>query len=233
MPQHPDTGETISGPVYEAIMAERARAAELLDAEREAIAEALAAEPAPKPIAPTAEMMAGKSSKVEKLLGCLIALVLVVILVGFPVGGYFVYKAINASTRPDAVVPVVTPVTNLAAITKPIADKLAYDPAKASEVFKAYSGFAEALKTKSADRIKDTRVLAAVQSAFLTDIDSSMTTPVGKEIDQAIAAHLGLGWGSDGPGDAAGWEFKTFTDADVKKLAEILQAIADAAETAL
>lgn len=227
MPKHPDTGEDISNPVYEAIMSERKRAADLLDAEREAIANQLAAEPAQ--LSPPPQMMAApKSSNTEKMLGCLIALLLAVILIGFPAGGIFAWKKIQEIDRPTPVAPV-TPTVNLDALVKPIANKLAYAPDKAMKVRDAYLGFAEALQTKSADRVKDTRIFAAIQSAFLQDIDAGGEPAVGKEIDQAFAAHLGLQWGSDGPGEAAGWSFKSFTQTDITKLTEVAKAIGEAA----
>jgi hypothetical protein len=147
-------------------------------------------------------------------------------------GAFLAWKQFRPST-PTGPAPIVIPSGNLDSLVAPIRQKLAYDPAKAAKVFRAYSGFRDALAGPSGQRVIDTRVFAAVTAALLTDIDAGGGTPIGRDIDQAVAAHLGITWGRDKPGEPEGWEFRKFTPADVGRLVEITGAIAVAAEAGL
>ncbi len=128
--------------------------------------------------------------------------------------------------------PVVVPSGEAARMAEPVAERLAYQPEKARAVWKAYSGLRDAIDGASGQRVADTRVLAAVTKALLEDVDAGGGEPVGRQIDEAVAGYLGIGWGADEDG-TEGWEFKKFSDADRQKLVEILDAIATAAEGVL
>lgn len=169
------------------------------------------------------------------LIGCAVAMMFIVIIVLCGVVGWLLVRtqATPGQHPVPTPAPVVVPAVNLDAIVAPLKTKLSYDPEKAKVVYRLYSGFSEALAGKSGDRIVDTRVLENVTQAYLSDANAMGGTPIGREIDEAIAAHLGIGWGSDAPGEAAGWEFKAFTPGDRAKLVEITNAIANAAKETL
>lgn len=220
MPTHPDTGEDISNPVYEAIMAERARAEALLR-DKEAVSRPRfdQYERAPQPVAAGVPPM--------------MSFMFFVMFLGMmAMGGFIAWQSMSGpAAAPPA--PVVVPGGSVDVLVAPIKMKLAYYPDKALATWKAYSGFRDALK-KSGERVKNTRDLAYVQSAILSDIDIQPgMTPIGRDIDQAIATQLGITWGRDNADEPEGWEFKSFDDSDRAKLVVIVDAIARAAEAAL
>lgn len=152
-------------------------------------------------------------------------------LVFITVAGLFVYERYfrgGSSVTPPAPTPVVIPAGDLAELVTPIKEALAQDPAKALIVSRAYTGFKDALEGPSGKRVADSRILELVQGSILEDLDTAKGTMVGRQIDEAIAGHLGIEWKDDSSGK--GWEPKTFNDADRRKLIEVIGAIAKAAE---
>lgn len=222
MAKHPDTGEDISGPVYNAIMNERALAAEAVLRTQAASSQRLNDY---ERVQPSPERPTGISP--------LLSFMFFVMFVAMICMGGFTLWIVMRGGAVAPVAPVVVPSNNVDAMVAPIRQKLAYDPDKAKATWKAYSGFREAIK-KSGERIRNTQDLAYVQSAILKDVDIKPgKTPIGRDIDQAIATQLGITWGRDKPGEAEGWAFKAFDDADRVKLAEVIDAIARAAEAGL
>jgi hypothetical protein len=238
MPKHPVTGEDVSNPVYEAVVAEMKRAKEVeavriqeaeerlvADLEREGLARTLPESRWDEQSSEPRQVVASGGSFMP------FAMLLMFICMMF-MGGYLIYQ--NTRTPAAPAVPVdVVPVGDLTALVAPIKAKLEYDPIKAEAVRDAYAGFGEAVAGASGKRVTDSRVLESVQSAFLTDIAAKGGVSVGMEIDKAIAGHLGISWGSDGPGEESGYEFKVFGEAEQVKLAEILNAISKAAGESL
>jgi len=140
--------------------------------------------------------------------------------------GVFVYDRYwhsPANVKPGPV-PVV-PVRDLSELVFPIESKLATDPVKAALVYEVYRGLSDAVAGKSGDRLADSRILEEVQGAYLDDLDTKSGVQVGKEIDAAIAGHLGIARSKEGDG----WEPKTFASGDKQKLVEIFDAISKAA----
>ena len=156
-------------------------------------------------------------------MGCMLVMMFLFMVI---MAGAFAWYVMRTPATPVAPTPAVVPAGNLAALVAPIAAKLEHDPAKAREVYRVHAGLAEALQGPSGKRITDTRVMEAAVSALLRDAEVTGGVSVSNEIQQAVAAHLGIEWGSDG--DSVGWEFKQFTAADQTKLAEITAAIAKA-----
>lgn len=219
--KHPETGKFISKAEYEAIMAER----------EEKQSESRPVEYGPAPVRQVS-MQSGNSFNPMGCVVPMMAAMMLFMLVGFGVGGYLLWQA-NRTPAPPVPAPNVVPVNpSLDALTNPIKQKLAYDPAKAKKAFAAYAGFRDAMMGPSGRRVTDTRVFASVHSALLQDVDAGGGTPIGRDIDQAIASHLGISWGRDTDGKE-GWEFKSFNDSDRMRLAEILGAISSAAESTL
>ncbi|MEM1225976.1 MAG: hypothetical protein AAGJ40_09765 [Planctomycetota bacterium] len=159
-------------------------------------------------------------------------MMLVMFMMMTAMGGFIAWQHFKSPAQVP-VTPVVVPAGNVDALVAPITAKLSYEPAKAEAVRKAFRGYSEALKGASGARITDSRVLNTVNQAFATDLGLSGGVSVGNEISAAIAAHLGIEWGSDGPGEESGYEFTTFDESDIAKLVEITGAIARAAEAAL
>lgn len=168
----------------------------------------------------------------SSLAGCLVVILFGLVLL---LGGWLAWdKAIRPAIWPapaPAPVPDIRPAPGLQSLTAPIAQKLSHQPEKARAVWKAYSGFSEALDGPSGERVENTRTFASVSQALLKDIDAGGGTPIGREIDEAVAEHLGIEWGRDDGEE--GWEFKSFDDRDRDKLVEITAAIAAAAEGTL
>ena len=146
---------------------------------------------------------------------------------------WLVIDKVTAERTPPTPSPVVVPAAELSALTDPIREKLAYDPAKARVVRDVYAGFRDALAGPSGKRVTGSRVLEQVQAALLEDLDTNSGVTVGAEIDAAIGGHLGIERSEDEETGEEGWEPKTFSDADRKKLVEIVGAISRAAEEAL
>ena len=245
MPKHPETGEDISKPVYDAIMAERDRQAEIearLTAQWEdrLRAERLAASPqTPQITYPQADYESqtkSKSANTPDLKGCAIVGIFLILTLSF--GMFAAAMAWQVFAKPAAalvVVPVtpvgpvpVIPNASLDALVAPIKTKLAYDPAKAFEVQKNYAGMADAIEGASGSRVSDTRILETVMQAYLTDLNDMGGTPVGAEIDTAVGQALGLDKSTD-PKDP-GWSYRAFDASDRAKLVAIFRAIATAAE---
>lgn len=204
MPRDPQTGEFVSQEVYDAIIAEEGPGPQPADQ--------------PRPYqAPTTSAEAPRANPITMLMFVVVLLL----------GGYIVFKEIRPAGDAG---PIVTPSSQADAAVASIGAKLAGDPAKAAEVAKAYSGLRDALAGVSGNRVTDSKVYAAVSIALLTDLDANTGTPIGRDIDQAVASYVGIQWGTDGPGDPAGWEFKTFTAADRARLVEIVGAIARTAK---
>jgi hypothetical protein len=229
MPKHPDTGKYISNAAYERLMRSRRKHAE---PESDI-------EPSDRPEMDLDPRQPGDdyrypahSSPTPS--GCLIFL-MGLCLIGLT--SFVVWDRLSRDKSPapaPPVAPVVTPAGPvLDGLVAPIRQKLAYEPEKARKVFAAYSGLRDAIQGPSGQRVTDTRIFAAVTSALLTDIDAGGGTPIGRDIDQAVASHLGISWGRDSASTAEGWEFKQFADADRVKLVEVLGAIAKAAEDTL
>lgn len=246
MPKHPETGEDISKPVYDAIMAERERQAEIearltaqweerLRAERSATFASMLPKADPQPTATSQSHLPAVATSPD-LKGCVIVAIFLIFTLSFAVfAGAMAWRVFATPNNVPAVVPV-TPVTpapvipnlSLDALVEPIKAKLAYDPAKAFEVQKNYAGMADAIEGVSGARVSDTRILETVMQAYLTDLNDMGGTPVGAEIDIAVGQALGLDKSTD-PKDL-GWSYKTFDPSDRAKLVAIFRAIASAAE---
>ena len=205
MPRDPKTGQFVSQEVYDAIVAEEGHP-----------------DPAAYPHHELPPVRYVERQRASPLTAILLLAVIVM-------GGFIIWQSTRGPIGP---VPVVVPDNSVSTLVAPIKAKLAQDPAKAVQVFQAYSGLRDALAGTSGARVIDTRVFAAVTTALLTDIDAAGGIPIGGDIDRAVATHLGISWGRDGSDDPEGWEFKKFGPAERAKLVEIVGAIARAAEAA-
>lgn len=203
MPRDPKTGAFVTQEVYDAIIAE---------------------EGTPPPTSPAwTQPPTPAQYPPQPVKASFSTMVLTVLVIGLI--GYIAVKELMG----PASVPAPVPVNDVVSITAPIAAKLMGNPAKAALVENTYRGFADAVAGRSGSRVTDTKVFAAVTTALLTDIDAGTVNPIGKEIDAAVGSYLDIKYGRDAPGEAEGWEFKTFTETDRAKLVQVLQAISEAA----
>lgn len=115
--------------------------------------------------------------------------------------------------------PVEPPSAELQALVQPIKAKLASDESKAAKVVTTYAGFANAMRSKVAQSISSTSQFAAIHAAALQQLDVVGGVAVGSEIDAAVSQYVPIKR-VDG-----GYENRTLTDVDRKRIAEVFDAV--------
>ncbi|MEM8668749.1 MAG: hypothetical protein AAGG48_14610 [Planctomycetota bacterium] len=127
---------------------------------------------------------------------------------------------------PSNIIPIDNPVTpapivdepseELKRLVQPIVDILKTDEEKAARVASDYAGFADAMDLVA---IKDVQQFGTINTAALQSLGLGFGAMIGKEVDAALAEHVGFEQGQ------GGYKNRALTDDDRKRIAEVYDAI--------